>query len=245
MAEYSYSELRAAPVRVTMAHLARRIDERFPGSGLSDVAVELLRLTDETASGVENLRRPIWWLRVLTALAISGVVALAGWVAAQVFEASSAGAGSISDLLQGIEAGINELIFLSLAIYFLASLEIRLKRRIALRMLHRVRSVAHVVDMHQLTKDPEPLIRAVQPTASSPDRSLSPDQLARYLDYCSELLALTSKLAALHAEGLQDAVVLSAVNDVETLCSDLSRKIWQKITILDLAVPAAARSGLS
>jgi len=49
------------------------------------------------------------------------------------------------------------------------------------------------------------------------------------------LFALTSKLAALHAQHRQDPVVLDAVNDIESLTADLSRKIWQKITILDMA----------
>ena len=104
-------------------------------------------------------------------------------------------------------------------------------------MLHRLRSIAHIVDMHQLTKDPELALRRVESTDSSPSRTLSRTQLPRYLDYCSELLALTSKLAALHAQNLNDAVVLYAVNDIETLTADLSRKIWQKISILAIADP--------
>jgi hypothetical protein len=104
-------------------------------------------------------------------------------------------------------------------------------------MLHRLRSIAHIVDMHQLTKDPELALHRVEATASSPSRTLSRTQLPRYLDYCSELLALTSKLAALHAQNLNDAVVLSAVNDIEALTADLSRKIWQKISILATADP--------
>lgn len=67
--------------------------------------------------------------------------------------------------------------------------------------------------------------------------ALSRTQLPRYLDYCSELLALTSKLAALHAQHLNDTVVLNAVNDIEALTADLSRKIWQKISILAMADP--------
>ena len=63
-----------------------------------------------------------------------------------------------------------------------------------------------------------------------------------YLDYCSELLALTSKLAALHAQYLEDPVVLNAVNDIESLTADLSRKIWQKLTILDMSLTLAAKS---
>src|SRR5439155_758670 len=66
---------------------------------------------------------------------------------------------------------------------------------------------------------------------------LSRAALARYLDYCTDLLSLTSKVAALYVEHLQDPVVLGAVNDVENLTTGLSRKIWQKITILDTAAP--------
>jgi len=54
------------------------------------------------------------------------------------------------------------------------------------------------------------------------------------------LLALTSKLAALHAQYLHDQVVLSSVNEIEALTSDLSRKIWPKIRILAAADKKAA-----
>jgi hypothetical protein len=37
------------------------------------------------------------------------------------------------------------------------------------------------------------------------------------------------------AQHQQDPVVLAAVNDIEVLTSNLSRKIWQKIAILDVA----------
>ena len=61
------------------------------------------------------------------------------------------------------------------------------------------------------------------------------DQLGRYLDYCSEMLSLTSKLAALYVQRFDDSVVLQAVNEVESLTNGLSRKVWQKITILEAA----------
>ncbi len=38
---------------------------------------------------------------------------------------------------------------------------------------------------------------------------------------------------ALYVQDSQDPVVLDAVNDVETLTTGLSSKIWQKIMILD------------
>jgi hypothetical protein len=89
--------------------------------------------------------------------------------------------------------------------------------------------------MHQLTKDPDRLLHPVADTESSPERTLTRDELGRYLDYCSELLSLTSKLAALYAERFNDSVVLQAVDEVETLTTGLSGKIWQKIVILDAA----------
>jgi hypothetical protein len=143
---------------------------------------------------------------------------------------------NISDWLQGTEALLSQVILAGLAILFLTSLESRFKRRVALTSLHRLRSVVHIIDMHQLTKDPEPLLTPRMATQSSPERTLTRFELVRYLDYCSEMLSITSKLAALHVQYLADPVVLNAVNDIETLAAHLSGKIWQKIMILDLAV---------
>ena len=63
-------------------------------------------------------------------------------------------------------------------------------------------------------------------------------ELGRYLDYCSELLSLISKIAALYVQRFDDEVLLGAVDEVESLTSGLSRKIWQKIIILDSATAA-------
>jgi hypothetical protein len=54
------------------------------------------------------------------------------------------------------------------------------------------------------------------------------------------MLALIGKLAALYAARTQDPQVVAAVNDVESLCTDLGRKIWQKITILSALDERAA-----
>jgi hypothetical protein len=229
----SYSELHPAPIRATIDLLARRVHERFPESSLGKVAAELSLVAEHNQAAIEHLRRPLWWVRALTAIAIGLLLALVLWALFQLGSMSKGGTINVAEFLQATDAATNQLLFLGLTVIFLTSLEARIKRRTALRLLHRLRSVAHVVDMHQLTKDPESVLRPAEKTASSPVRVLTRDQLARYLDYCSELLALTSKLAALHAQHLQDPVVLDAVNDIESLTADLSRKIWQKITILD------------
>ena len=136
-------------------------------------------------------------------------------------------------MLQAVEAAANIVVLLGAALFFLISLETRLKRNRSLRDLHVFRSIAHVIDMHQLTKDPSSVLASECATASSPQRRMSPFELTRYLDYCSEMLSLTSKLAAVYAQNLPDPVVIDAVNEIESLTTNLSQKVWQKITILD------------
>ena len=61
---------------------------------------------------------------------------------------------------------------------------------------------------------------------------MSSFELRRYLDYCTEMLSLTGKLAAVYVQNFDDEVALAAVNEVEALTTGLAGKIWQKITIL-------------
>jgi hypothetical protein len=237
-----YSELKSQLVVETIGALQRRIAERFADSGLARVAGELYRLGQASDLTIARLRRPIWWLRLGAALGIAGMVAVAVVFAGYLIR-TRAQMGGIVDLLQASEAAVNEIVLLGLAIFFMVSLETRVKRRQALQALHRLRNLVHIVDMHQLTKDPEYLVTPSADTASSPTRTLTRFELARYLDYCSELLSLASKVAALHGQYLNDPVVLGAVSDVETLAGSLSNKIWQKITILDTRPPAIATGG--
>ena len=47
------------------------------------------------------------------------------------------------------------------------------------------------------------------------------------------MLSLIGKLAALYVQKFDDPVALAAVNEVEDLTTSLSRKIWQKIMIIN------------
>ena len=229
------STLSLDPERIvqTISQLNHRIDERFPDSGLGRVCTSLLEVGEQTKDRLDAIERPVWWLRVATWL-IAALV-LVGAIAAvrAVWLEIPAGFGSAFDAIQVLEAGIQDVIFIAFLLVFLITAEDRLQRREALGYIRELRAVAHIVDMHQLTKDPDRMLQRVADTESSPDRPLTRDQLGRYLDYCSELLALTSKLAALYAERFNDSVVLQAVDEVEALTSGLSAKIWQKIMVLD------------
>ena len=131
-----------------------------------------------------------------------------------------------------VESVINDLVFSAIAMLFLWAFPERLERRTLLRLLHRLRSLAHVIDMHQLSKDPEQVSPTYTRTAESVSHGLDADQLHHYLDYCSEMLSLTAKTAALCAEHSSDPVVLETVSTLETLTTELSNKIWQKISLL-------------
>ena len=63
----------------------------------------------------------------------------------------------------------------------------------------------------------------------------------RYLDFCSEMLSSISKVAALYVQDFPHPVALTAVDEVETMTTGLSRKIWQKIDILEQVVSAERR----
>jgi hypothetical protein len=99
--------------------------------------------------------------------------------------------------------------------------------------------MAHLVDMHQLTKDPDKLVVGGEDTPSSPRHEMTPFQMGRYLDYCSETLSLIGKIAALYAQHIEDPVALDAIDNIEGLTAGLSRKIWHKMTMLQsgLGIP--------
>jgi hypothetical protein len=59
------------------------------------------------------------------------------------------------------------------------------------------------------------------------------DAMGRYLHYCTELLAVVSKIGQLYVQDFPDATAQTAVDQFESLATGLSSKIWQKLMILD------------
>jgi hypothetical protein len=226
-----YKRIDGQKVIETIDKLQDRIVARFPESGLSQVAVEVHELAVKAIDRGREIREPHVWLRLLVAVLVIGSVALLVGILVRLRMTDEL--GTLNQFVQFVEAAVQTAVFSGAAIYFLMSLETRLKRRRALEAIHELRAVAHIIDMHQLTKDPERVARGGPDTAASPKRSLTPFLLGRYLDYCSEMLALVSKIGALYVQDFPDSVALVAVDQVEDLASGLSRKIWQKIMILD------------
>jgi hypothetical protein len=198
----------------------------------------VLDVAAASANRVAWVGKPNRYLRVLGIIVTSLLVLFSLGVVAALTSKIRLQVSDLGGLLQMIEAGINDVILVSAALYFIWTIELRWKRSRALADLNELRAIAHIIDMHQLTKDPERLVQRKLligiDTQSSPVRELDEFQLSRYLDYCSEMLALLSKIAAQYPQQIDDAVVLSAVDEIENLTAGLSRKIWQKIMILNL-----------
>jgi hypothetical protein len=230
---HSYRTLDPARIIDTARRLQSRIGDRFPESSLRGVAAELVSLSQDLAKAAEELKAPIWWLRILIGLVFLAGASIFLFVGTVLPLDRISGGGNIVESVQGIEASLNTVILAGIGFLALIRAEERIKRKHVFRQLHGLRSLIHVIDMHQLTKDPAVLSSSFRPMPSSPQRMTDADGLARYLDYCSEMLSITGKLAALFAQAVNDEVVVEAVNDVEDLGSNLSRKVWQKIMIID------------
>lgn len=231
-ARRDYRTLNAAEIVTTVGRLADRVAERFPDSGLTSAAGQLLDTARDTARRANALSRPYLGLRTLVLIIAAGGVAVFGLIFKDVDWAGILARRNDLALSETLESSVNLIVLMGAGLWFLLTLEERWKRARIQTALHELRAFAHVVDMHQLTKDPTILLGGGGTTPSSPERRMTRFELTRYLEYCAEMMALTGKLSALYAGESHDHVVIAAASDVETLCTDLGRKIWQKITIL-------------
>ena len=230
----AYERLDPDKIERTVLRLRERISRRFPDRRLVAVADEVVNLVRSVRDEPARLRarhRPVRVAaRVVSAFVVALTVLALVWTV--VDGVRVAGSLRAFEWLPVVESLVNDLVFAAIAVWFLWALPRRLERDAILHTLHRMRSIAHIIDMHQLTKDPETVRTGWESTPASVRRDLSPDQLGQYLDYCSELLSLVSKAAASFAEFTTDPQVLSAISDIETLTTGMSRKIWQKISLL-------------
>ena len=235
-----YRQLDAQKIVDTARILRSRIAERFPDSGLSKLGAEVATVGHETVERMQWIQKPHLPLRFGIYLLLTSILAL---FVALLLSLRGSDLREVGAFIQTLEAGLSAIFFIGAATVFLVTWESRIKRGRALKALRDLRAMAHIVDMHQLTKSPEAAVAQSPDTASSPKRDLSPFELSRYLNYCSELLSLIGKISALYSQTLDDPVVLNAVDDIEDLTTELSQKIWQKITLLDMLKSADAARG--
>lgn len=226
----------------TVRVLRNRIQERFPGAGLGQVCEDLLSLSQQARQRSIAIGRPMRGVRILSGLIILSILAGMAFIVNRIRMPNQP--IPASEFIQVLDAAFNAMVLVGATFLFLFGLEIRVKRARALKAIHELRSLVHIIDMHQLTKDPERVLwrEPTHDTLSSPKRTMNRFQLHRYLDYCSEMLAFCGKIAALYVENFPDSQAVAAVNDLENLTTGLGRKIWQKIMILHSAPPSSEDS---
>ena len=233
-----YRALDSTLIIATLEQLERRVAERFPLAGLTKVCAELTQIARENDGRARMLATPNYALRAASGVIIALGLALLLYLATQLEVKRET--ESVYSVLQGIDAGFNILVLMGAAVIFLITLEGRWKRQQALGDLDELRSIIHVIDMHQLTKDPSSTSTLSGTTPSSPKREMSASDLVRYLDYCSEMLSLAAKVAAIYAQSSKDPSVVEASSDLQQITANLSAKVWQKINIAQAGIRADA-----
>lgn len=219
------------PVANTIERLALRIEERFPGRGLGQQARELHSIAEGVERGLSRRAQ-------LTALRwVFGGAALLGGllVIVMIIVVFVRAGGDIGALWRRLDV-VSLFVAMGQGGVLAAFAGVtRLARRRALDQLSELRAFAHIVDMHQLTKDPTAVLTMQGLTATSPQRSMTAFELSRYLDYCSELLSLIGKLATIYAERTSDHVVIQDANELQALTVGMNQNIFQKITFIQLS----------
>jgi hypothetical protein len=210
---------------------AKKIKSHFRGRSLATVASTLRDTVERAPATCDHIVRARPVIRGSVGILVVLMVMALFYQMNQLEFAETDG----WTVVEGIEAGINTLVYMGLAIVFLVSLEFRSRRQEAFKALQELRALAHVLDMHQMNKDPFLL----KSNKDGPSDELTPRELIRYLDDTSDLLSILAKLAAWYAQRINDAEVLAAVNEIEQLTTALSQKIGQKIQLVSQQCPEA------
>lgn len=235
--EDNYKKLNPDLIEDQILTLSNRIRERFPESGLYSVSNQLLKLVRAAKVRADEFSKPNYYLRgssfFLILMILLGIIYTFSQISFQEQDKIT-----IFHFFEVVESGVNDLVFIAILIFFLSGLESKIKRKKALRAMEELRSIAHVIDMHQLNKDPQLLIAPGPSTTSSPIRYFTAYEMGRYFNYCSEMLALIGKISAFYIENLNDQTVLTAATEIEDLTMGTSNKIWEKILILHISSPA-------
>ncbi len=124
----------------TIGKLHQRIEERFPNSGLKNVCLKLHQISKNMQAKADWIGKPVRWLRVLTWIicVVVVVVALIPFFYLAKEGGLSVGTNTgVTDVVTLMEAGINDVVLIGAAIFFLLTIETRYKRQRALKATSR------------------------------------------------------------------------------------------------------------
>ena len=116
-----YKELKIARISSTIEKLAARIDDRFPGSGISGVCKELHQCAQDIELKIQFIAEPNRWIRSAVMLVVAVFIftliytfSLVEWEFHK---------PSLAEMIQVTEALVNDVILVGAALFFLFSIE--------------------------------------------------------------------------------------------------------------------------
>jgi len=210
--------------------LKDRIEHHFPGSSLLEQCSKTLTIADKAKERVAWIEKPHPGIRLALLVVILLLIGAILFIATIIkYDESQL---ELAKFLQALQAGIQDAIYVSLAIFFIVQFEIIIIRKRAIKSIHELRVLAHIIDLLHLTKDQNIIFKDSQQVEEARFKKMTSSELKHYLAYCAELLSYTSKIAVLYAQTVNDPVVAASVNEIENLTTNLSSKIWQKMQVI-------------
>ena len=147
-----YRALDPGKLKGSIDKIAAQVGAAFPDSGLAGLAKDMTLVTRETIVLADEIRKPMWLVRVMASVLI--LLALVWPLILAPFLDFKETFTSLAEFLEATDAGLHMILVIGAGVIFLVSVENRIKRNRALDSLSTLRSIAHIIDMHQITKDP-------------------------------------------------------------------------------------------
>ena len=191
------------------------------GTGLKRRAEEMCELLDQVEVDLQQVDEFWRHVPVQRMVVTSAGLALGWWVITK-FLPNAEPYESVTELAQGLAFAVSALGLLTWGKWK------RNRHDLCFRGLDRIRALAHVVDMHHQTRD---TLRGIGIDREA-FQKYSDLQIVVYLNYCSRILGLLGKAAAMYGEHCRDSEVLTASSEVQLLCNSLAGNIWDKIDFI-------------
>ena len=130
----NYEALDPEHILATIDRLKLRIEERFQERGIAQICGRLREIASRSQATAEWTTQPILWVRFLTAALVLLIVC--GLLVTVTGLNPTQKPLTIVEFVQALEAGINDVVLIGAGIFFLVTLEIRIKRKRALSAVH-------------------------------------------------------------------------------------------------------------
>ena len=228
------TSLQAEKIEKAIDDLEQGIKEILPGRKIADVCQDLKEviyeakkksLRNKTQSFTRKKFVKLFLIAALILLATSFITLGLSYLLN--FLGSNIG---LEEGLQLTDTAITLLLPSIAYIFYRLKDNIKTYRSEVLQDLHKLRMLSHIIDVKQLNKTPEWLDWKEQ--QSKHGRKLDRPEKAFYLEFCSQMQSLIGKIAVLYIRDVNDPALITAVNEIETLTTGLSRKTWQKLMLM-------------